>query len=583
VWLQQQIDANLLAVSSAKIPGENWTADYVYAGYRKGMTRAYNDTNKLNLISEPSFAQGTEAQFIAMAFNQPQSMKSVQLLYMRAYDSLQGITSDMSLKMGRVLSTGLVQGDHPWKIAQELSDVVGISKTRADMIARTEIIHAHAEGQLDAFQTLGVEQVNANVEVLTAGDSFVCVMGYSSKILTENGLKNIRDIQVGDLVLTHRDRYKKVIKIWCRKTDEEIINISLKGMYNRNERMVSVTSNHPMLVNRKGYSLWVKAGELKQDDSIYYFARKCPVCEKKMPIGTKFCSPQCSIKFGNKKRWEDPEQHIRLSERSKRSNSIIKAKAGFLKKLKDKKYNQMFRDKVSKGQKESYKTHPTHYNNVVKANREKGKRENWGWKNPKKRNVDLQKAHRMIAKNHNGKTWIEKKVEWWLKKINIHYESQKYFNLGGKRRWVDFYLSEYNLIIEVDGDYWHEKLENKEKDIQKDKIAKEYGYSTIRLPGNIVEKNFKEVIIRINKAIHNGCFITVPIKRIKRKKLKTQQPVYNLTVQDDNSYVVNYMVVHNCEECSDLEGQEFSIDEARDLIPQHPNCRCCWSPILGTD
>ena len=34
------------------------------------------------------------------------------------------------------------------------------------------------------------------------------------------------------------------------------------------------------------------------------------------------------------------------------------------------------------------------------------------------------------------------------------------------------------------------------------------------------------------------------------------------------------------DECGSLEGQEFTIDEARGIIPVHPNCRCTWLPIV---
>lgn len=35
-----------------------------------------------------------------------------------------------------------------------------------------------------------------------------------------------------------------------------------------------------------------------------------------------------------------------------------------------------------------------------------------------------------------------------------------------------------------------------------------------------------------------------------------------------------------CERCESLEGDTFSIDEARGLIPVHPQCRCAWKPSI---
>lgn len=35
-----------------------------------------------------------------------------------------------------------------------------------------------------------------------------------------------------------------------------------------------------------------------------------------------------------------------------------------------------------------------------------------------------------------------------------------------------------------------------------------------------------------------------------------------------------------CPECQDLQGTVYTIDEARGVIPVHPNCRCAWIPVV---
>jgi SPP1 gp7 family putative phage head morphogenesis protein len=35
-----------------------------------------------------------------------------------------------------------------------------------------------------------------------------------------------------------------------------------------------------------------------------------------------------------------------------------------------------------------------------------------------------------------------------------------------------------------------------------------------------------------------------------------------------------------CPKCQELEGQVYSIEEARGVIPVHPNCRCAWVPVI---
>ena len=43
------------------------------------------------------------------------------------------------------------------------------------------------------------------------------------------------------------------------------------------------------------------------------------------------------------------------------------------------------------------------------------------------------------------------------------------------------------------------------------------------------------------------------------------------TVTDDNVL---------CPICEDLAGTEYTIEEARGVIPVHPNCRCAWLPVV---
>lgn len=38
-----------------------------------------------------------------------------------------------------------------------------------------------------------------------------------------------------------------------------------------------------------------------------------------------------------------------------------------------------------------------------------------------------------------------------------------------------------------------------------------------------------------------------------------------------------------CEDCEDLEGKIFSLDDADGMIPVHPNCRCAFEPVIEED
>jgi SPP1 gp7 family putative phage head morphogenesis protein len=175
-WLKDQVDSGILVVSGGGVPGQPWSYDYVETAYKKGMSRAYMDANKKTLATKDvAFFEGSRAEFLRTSFMQPTTTAKLELLSTRTFEQLRGFSAVMSQQLSRQLSVGLAAGWHPRKISREMQKTIsGLSRSRARMIARTEIIHAHAEGQLDSFQNLGVEKLGVLAEWSTAGDSLVC-------------------------------------------------------------------------------------------------------------------------------------------------------------------------------------------------------------------------------------------------------------------------------------------------------------------------------------------------------------------------------------------------------------------------
>jgi SPP1 gp7 family putative phage head morphogenesis protein len=172
-WLQQQIDANILTTDGPA--GAPWTGKYVESAYRKGLLRAYTDTNAEVLAQSPEWYAGSKAQFLQTAFAQPEVLSKIELVSTRAFEQLRGVTATVAQQLNRALAQGLSNGWGPLKIARDMQKSIGsLTRTRARMIARTETIYAHAEGQLDAFDLLGVQEVGVVAEWSTAGDELVC-------------------------------------------------------------------------------------------------------------------------------------------------------------------------------------------------------------------------------------------------------------------------------------------------------------------------------------------------------------------------------------------------------------------------
>ena len=78
--------------------------------------------------------------------------------------------------------------------------------------------------------------------------SFPCFTG-DSLVLTDNGYKRIDEINIGDMVLTHTNQYKKVTNVFNQGI-KDIVNV--KGMAIHN---IKTTENHKFLT-RERYRSW---------------------------------------------------------------------------------------------------------------------------------------------------------------------------------------------------------------------------------------------------------------------------------------------------------------------------------------
>lgn len=114
------------------------------------------------------------------------------------------------------------------------------------------------------------------------------------------------------------------------------------------------------------------------------------------------------------------------------------------------------------------------------------------------------------SKMSNKLTWPEREFEKILKELKVKFETQKI--VGTKI--FDFYIPEVNLLVEVDGDYYHAnpettKLENinrmQAKNVRNDKfkdaLASALGFGLERVWENDLKKDYKEVKSRIKKLL----------------------------------------------------------------------------------
>ena len=168
-WLDERLRGGLVRVVGQGDAARPWTYQYIESTARIARMNAWIETKR-----EAGLLPVEREEFVRRAFLQPESLSKIRLLSTRAFEQLRGIGADVAARMNRVFADALTEGLGPRETAQRLVASTAMPKARAEMIARTETIHAHAEVQLDAYQELGVRGVGIRAEWSTAGDDRVC-------------------------------------------------------------------------------------------------------------------------------------------------------------------------------------------------------------------------------------------------------------------------------------------------------------------------------------------------------------------------------------------------------------------------
>jgi very-short-patch-repair endonuclease len=109
----------------------------------------------------------------------------------------------------------------------------------------------------------------------------------------------------------------------------------------------------------------------------------------------------------------------------------------------------------------------------------------------------------IIKTNRNHTSKLEKTFANILDLLDIKY--QQFFYAKEIKAFYDFYIPEHNLLIEVDGDFWHcnpDKFPNPEyttqkRNLQRDKIKTQWaldnGYKLLRFWENDIKNNIKYI------------------------------------------------------------------------------------------
>jgi SPP1 gp7 family putative phage head morphogenesis protein len=149
-WLEDQVEKKLLSQGQLE---RLWTERYIKAAYERGRVRGTSQAAKARRAMYTEFIQDSN-----------KARRKLESLVQRNLEDLKGLSSRMATKASRAVADALERGDSPTKLANKLSRVLNIEKKQGMVIARTEMVRAQAEGQLDAMEDRGIRRVTAYVE-----------------------------------------------------------------------------------------------------------------------------------------------------------------------------------------------------------------------------------------------------------------------------------------------------------------------------------------------------------------------------------------------------------------------------------
>jgi very-short-patch-repair endonuclease len=388
-----------------------------------------------------------------------------------------------------------------------------------------------------------------------------CFLNPNVKIYTTNGWISISKIQPGDMVLTHKGRFRKVTSTMRRKYQvgiTEIYNIKIRvrgGKVSLN----GITGSHPILTNRG----WIKVVDLQKTDKISFGTQKCTECQVDFPIYTnggsictisaKVCSHYCGGKSNAtvfNKKLKDPEYKAKYGkEMSERLIQMYKERPEIVEQMKETKklkhFNMTFEERCALTK---------NANVFVREQISKGTF-----------NFSQEFIHSRSGKRTS--TGLEGKMKWLLQKLNIEFIEQfeivrnEWHSLGRKRRYyVDFYIPKHNLVIECDG-YYHHSDEHKAYDIERDlEIKKLIGAEVVHFTDKEIQQNLGDCFVKMNRVLanHEGKYsgdCTGEILSIEKRsgsqlngyfRYNKEKVLYNFAVDEDESYIADGIVVHNC-------------------------------------
>ena len=353
-----------------------------------------------------------------------------------------------------------------------------------------------------------------------------------TKVLTSVGYKNIEDVVIWDCVLTHKKRFQKVLRVWWDK--KEIWSIKWQGF-----KETLTTENHPYWVSKINLNSIQKKElfnpERKKIKDIqkgdYVWLPIIEMEENKLDLSEQ----ECRLLWRYLADW-----HTRKDLRKRKSNTPYYQVIYSIWNNKVKDFDHIIEYNISK-----YQHTKSAYRYVISS----------------KKLVDIintiKIGHGAINKNiPNDILNLPRKL---LQCFIEGYMSGDWCFLWNKYKAnsiSELLIMGLNLAIAkvYNTNSSFEFFERPKTTIIEGRLVNQHNTYTCE---------FRKEIKKNSRAIVKDGFIWLPVKKIEN--LLYTKEVYNLEVEEDNSYTANNIIVHNCQWFS-FSGKQLAFDDPRSKL-----------------
>jgi hypothetical protein len=253
-------------------------------------------------------------------------------------------------------------------------------------------------------------------------------------------------------------------------------------------------------------------------------ANECQYCGKPIHYLHKYCSKSCSSKATAEGQWERQEHRDNVSAKN-REATLRNYALGILDPQKNTEAaHERTREMVALGE------------------------------HPFQQQENKHKANEALGHNNYGGSKIELAMGEALTKLGLNSISQypvkkeKLDALGRPRNYfLDFALPDKKIAIECDEARWHS---DKEREQERQNELECQGWTVLHFSREQINEDAMACALEVLRLAsnHEGKygFVELEVKGVKQWELAKPRTLYNLSVEEDESYIANGFVSHNC-------------------------------------